>query len=135
MPAKSAIESNFFSTSARQAHDGAADHDVLSARQLGVEGGAERQHRRDAAGDPQLAVGGERHAADHLQQGRLAAAVAAQDADRIAAIDVEVDVAQHPERLVVGLPRAEHDLLQPVAAMSVELVGLAEVPGPDDDLR
>ena len=43
--------------------------------------------------------GGQLTAALHgPQEGRLATAVATQDADRIAAIDVEVDVAQYPER-------------------------------------
>jgi hypothetical protein len=120
---------------ALQPEHGAADHHVLAARQLEVEGRAERQHRRDAAVDPQLAVARQGHAADHLQQSRLAAAVAAQDADALAAPNLKVDVAQHPERLEVRFPPAEHDLLQPVVAPGVELVGLSEVLGVDDDIR
>ena len=96
---------------------------------------AQRQNRRDAAVDPQLAVARQGHAADHLQQSRLAAAVAAQDADALAAPHLKVDVAQHPERLEVRFPPAEHDLLQPVVAPGVELVGLSEVLGVDDDIR
>jgi len=75
------------------------------------------------------------HAADDLKQRGLAAAVAAQDADAFAAADLQVDVAQHPERLEVRLPPAERHLLQPVVATGVKLVGLPEVLGLDDDLR
>ena len=50
-------------------------------------------------------------------------------------IHLQADVAQYPERFVVGLPRAEHDLLQPVVPAGVELVGLPEVSGPDDDIQ
>ena len=53
----------------------------------------------------------------------------------IAAADLQVDVPQYPERLEVGLPPAEHDLLQPVIASGIELVGLPQVPGLDDDVR
>jgi hypothetical protein len=75
------------------------------------------------------------HATDDLEQRGLAAAVAAQDADALAAADLQVDVAQHPERLEVRLPPTEHDLLQPVVATGVKLVSLPEVLGLDDDLR
>jgi hypothetical protein len=49
--------------------------------------------------------------------------------------DLQVDVAQHREWLEVRLPPAECHLLQPVVAAGVELIGLPEVPGLDDDLR
>ncbi len=60
---------------------------------------------------------------------------AAQDADALALLHFEADVAQHPEGLEIRFPPAEQDLLQPVVAMSVELERLAEVLGLDDDLR
>ena len=80
-------------------------------------------------------MAGQSHAANHLQQGRLAAAVTAQDADALTTPHFEADVAQHPERFEVRLPPAEQDLFQPVVAVSVKLEGLAEVFRLDDDLR
>ena len=59
-------------------------------------------------------------AADDLQQRRLARAVAPDDADRLAARDVEADVAQRPELAVVLAARAGEHLLQPVARRRVK---------------
>ena len=120
---------------ALQPEHGAADHDILPARQFEVEGRAERQHRRDATSDTQLAVARQGHAADDLKQRGLAAAVTAQDADALATANLQVDVAQYPERFEVRPPPAKHDLLQPVVATGIKLVGLPEVLGLDDDLR
>src|ERR1700738_4620763 len=118
-----------------QPEHGAADHHVLAPRKLKIEGRAERQPRGYAAGPPELAMGRQGHAADHLEQGRLATAVAAEDADAFAAMDLEVDVAQHPEWLEEGLPPTEHDLFEPIVPTGVELVRLAEILGPNDDVR
>src|SRR4029453_9454732 len=89
----------------------------------------------DPALDPDLALGRLGHATDDLQQGGLAAAVAPDDAEALAALDLEADVLQRPERLVVGvLFRADQLLLHPVLRTVVELVGLGEVPRPDHNL-
>src|SRR5690606_6720797 len=73
-------------------------------------------------------------AADHLQQGRLARTVAADDADRLAAADVEGDVG---ERLEIPLPpRArEHELRQPLPGLVEHRVRLADAADADDHLR
>jgi hypothetical protein len=61
----------------RHPEDRAVDEDVLPAAQLGVEADADRDQRRDAPAHPHLPLGRGRDAAQHLQQGRLARAVAA----------------------------------------------------------
>src|SRR5918993_2947111 len=119
---------------ALQPEHGAADQHVLASRGLEVERRAERQHRGDPALDPDLALGRARHAADDLQQCGLAATVAPDDAQALAALDLEADVLQRPERLVIGvLLRAEQLLLHPVLRTVVKLVGLRELPRPDHD--
>ena len=81
---------------------------VLPAGEIGVETHAEFEQGGDAAGDMHAAGGGLGGAGDHLEQGALAGAVDADDADRLAGLDGEVDVLQHPLEAVA----------RPVAAAS-----------------
>ena len=82
---------------ARQAERGGVDLDALAAGHVGLEAGAERQQRRDAAAHRDVPFGRVGGAGDEAQQRRLARAVLPDDADGLAAMDVEADVAQRPE--------------------------------------
>ncbi len=85
---------------AGQAEHGAVDEDVLPARDLGVEAGAQLDQGGHAAGDRDAAGGGLEHAGDQLEQGGFARAVAADDAERLAPADGEVDVLQGGDGLL-----------------------------------
>src|SRR5690606_35640093 len=81
--------------------------DVLPAGQVRVEPGTQLEE----GGEPtaqQHAAGGRLHdPADHLQQGALAGAVGADEADGAAGVDTHVDVAQRPEVVLVLVGAAE----------------------------
>ena len=64
---------------------------------MGVEAGAEFQQCGNAASGLDVAAGGGQCAADHLQQSRFAAAIAADDTDGFALFDLERDVIECPE--------------------------------------
>ena len=74
--------------------------DVLPARQVLLEAGAELEEAGQLAPHGHLARGRLEHPADALEQRRLARAVAAEDADGLALPDRERHLAQGPE--VVG---------------------------------
>ena len=98
MSAKSTMASNLRSSSAlRHAEDGAVEEDVLAAGQLAVEAGADLEQRADAAVDPGRARGRLDDARQQLQKRALAGAVQADDADVLAAADLERRVPQRPE--------------------------------------
>ena len=81
---------------AAHAEDGAVQIDVLAAGQLRMEAGADLEQRADAAVDldaPRRRLGDARQ---DLQQRALAGAVAADDADDLAAPDLERHVAAAP---------------------------------------
>ena len=84
----------------RQPEHGAVDEDVLAPRDLRVEAGPELDQRGDAAGGLEAAGGRLEDAGDQLEQGRLARAVAADDAERLAARDLERDVLDRGDGLV-----------------------------------
>src|SRR6185312_6691759 len=70
----------------------------------------------------------------HLQQARLAGAVAPDDADGLALAHLETDVAQRPEFAEIGMRRpAQHPLharqdhlLEPVGGLRIDLVALGQ---------
>ena len=64
-----------------------------------MEAGADLQQRADAAVELGAAGGRLRDPREDLQQGALAGAVAADDADDLAALDLEGDVLEGPERV------------------------------------
>ncbi len=84
---------------ALHAQDGAVQVDVLASGELGVESGSDLEQAPDATSDPHLARAGLGDPAQDLEQGALARPVAPDDADRLARLDVEVDVFQRPESL------------------------------------
>ena len=103
------------------AEDGAVEIDVLPPGQLGMGAGADLQQAADAPADFDLAGGGGGDAREDLEQGALAGAVAADDAEDLALLDLEADVAQGPE----------------LAALAVAVVLLADLEpriGPAADL-
>ena len=75
-----------------------------------------------------LARGGLEHAADALEQRRLARAVAAEDADGLALLHVEGDVVEGPEVLdVLTLPAVDEPLLERVVLLVVQPEALGDV--------
>ena len=84
--AKATISSNLRWISARRhAEDGAVEVDVLAAGELGVEAGADFEQAADAAAEVDAAGGRLGDAAEDFEQRDLAGAVAADDADDLAA--------------------------------------------------
>ena len=79
------------------AQDRAVEVDVLAAGQLGVEAGAHLQQAGDPAVDLGAAAGRLGDAREDLEQRDLARAVAADDADDLALLDLEGDVLERPE--------------------------------------
>ncbi len=75
-----------------EAHHHAVEDDVLARRQLGVEADAELDERRQPAGHADPAGVGAVDARHDLQQRALARAVAADDPEELALVDVERDV-------------------------------------------
>jgi hypothetical protein len=74
---------------ALHAEHGAVQKDVLASAQLRVEAGADLEQRADAAADARVAGRRLGDAREQLQQRALACAVAADDADGLAARDLE----------------------------------------------
>ena len=64
------------------AEDRGVEEDVLAAGELGVEAGAGGDQAGDPAAGEHLAAVGPHHAVDQLEQGALAGAVEAHQADR-----------------------------------------------------
>src|SRR5438552_4071547 len=75
-----------------------------------MKAGAELEQRGEAAAHRDLALGRIGGAGDEPQERRLARAVLADDADGLAAMDVEADVAQRPELFrLLAPPREPHE--------------------------
>jgi hypothetical protein len=75
----------------------AAQEDVLTAGQLGMEAGPELEQAADPPPAAQRADRRARYPREDLQQRALACTVAADHADDVAAHDLEFDSAQRPE--------------------------------------
>ena len=84
------------------AEDRAVQEDVLAPCELGVESGADLEQGPHAAAEPRLAFGRRGDPGEDLEQGALAGAVVADDAHRLASLDLEAHVAQRPELLGPG---------------------------------
>ena len=78
------------------AEEGAGQADVLAAGQLGVEAGLDLDQRADIAADAHGAGVGVHHAGEQLEEGGLPGAVGADEPDRLAGRDGEIDVAERP---------------------------------------
>ena len=77
-----------------QAQDGGVDGDVFTPGEFGVEAGAQLQQCGDAPAHLHVAGAGMEGAADDLQQGGFACAVAPDDAEGLPAFELEGDVVQ-----------------------------------------
>ncbi len=124
---------------AAHAEDGAVEEDVLAARELGMEAGADLEQRGDAAAQAGAAGGGLGDAGKDLEERGLARAVAADDADDLAGRDIERDVAEGPELGLVRRGPAAEAVLEPgeflaqgSGADAAEMVALGEVADLDD---
>ena len=123
-----------------EAVDGAVHVDVLAPGEVGVEAGAQLQHRGDGAADLHRARVRRDDPRQQLQEGALARPVVAHDRHRLARADVEVDVVDRPEVLRGGAAAAQHGLLergvalvdQPEAARHPAQADLARAPGPSE---
>ena len=83
----------------RHAEDRAVQKDVFAAGQLRMKSGADFEQAGDAALDRDAALGRLGDARQDLQQGRFAGAVAADDAEDLASLDLEADIPERPELL------------------------------------
>ncbi len=120
---------------AGQSEHGAVEEDVFPSGELRVEARAELQQGGDAPVHLDPAAARRQRAADDLQQGGLARAVAADDADRLAAPHLEAHFAQGVELAVPG-PRVRKQLLQQaVVRLVVDGVALAHALDADGDFR
>jgi hypothetical protein len=118
-----------------EAEDAAVDEDVLASSELRVEAAAEFEQRRDVAAQRDGSLGRRHRAGEDLEQGALAAAVPADDADGLAAADGEVHVPQRPELAGPRSPQApEERVREPVLGPAPEHVALAEARGRRDDV-
>ena len=131
-----------------KSHHGAVEVDVLPPGELGVEAAAELEEGGDPALDAYGAFAGLQGAGNDLEEGGLAGAVAADDADGLAAADLEADIAQGVEVTVAlagflaqvltqparrqggggGVPRAD----EPARRALPDAIGLADVLDGDD---
>jgi hypothetical protein len=81
----------------RHAEDGAVQEDVLAPGQLGMETGSDFEQAGYSTVEFHSPARRLQNARQDLEQGRLSGAVATDDADDLAALDLEIDVAQCPE--------------------------------------
>jgi hypothetical protein len=92
-----------------------------------VEADPELDEGRQAAGDPDLAGVGAVDARQQLQQGALARAVAADDAEELALADLEGDPAQRPQVAEVAAGEGVDDpLFQRVDPLGGDAEGLLQ---------
>src|SRR5262249_2225816 len=81
----------------RHAAAGAVEEDAFAGGQLGVEAGADFEQAANAPVQLYGSLGRLRDAGKDLEQGALAGAVAADDADDLAAFDLEGDALEGPD--------------------------------------
>ena len=115
-----------------EAEERAAEQDVVAPGQLLVEAGAERQQPGDVAVDVDHALGRMDDPGEDLEERALAGAVRADDRQRLAVLDAQVDVAERPELLALAAP--EHLAERPADRRlpgEPQVVADAEVVGAD----
>ena len=104
------------------------DHHVVAGGEIGVEADPELDERRHAAVDVDVARVALVDAREALQQRRLAGAVAAHDAEELAGLDGERDVAQRAQLVEAAAPqRVQRTLLERVDPLARNLERLADV--------
>src|SRR5690606_8887345 len=94
---------------AGHAEDGAVEVDVLAAAEFGVKSGADLEQAGDAAAEDGASGSGFGDTAEELEEGALAGAVAADDAEDFAFVDGEGNIAQGPEVALVLLRELSTD--------------------------
>src|SRR5271156_3252366 len=82
--------------------DGAVQVDILAAGEIGVEAGAYFNQRRKLSGYGDVSAGGLHNAGNELEDGALACAVRADDAEGLAARELETDILKRPKILLGG---------------------------------
>ena len=90
----------------RHAKDSAVHEDILTPRHLPVEACADLKKGANTTVGTDSAGRGACDAAEELQQRTLAGTVLADDADHIALLDLEIDVAQRPDVFGVAACRS-----------------------------
>src|SRR5690606_26425833 len=80
-----------------QAENGAVEIDVLPAGEVLMEARTQLQQRADATAHRNPTLGGSQNSGDELQRRALAATVAADDAQALAPVKVEAEVAHCPK--------------------------------------
>src|SRR5262249_13118101 len=83
----------------RHAEDSAVEKNVLASGELGMKASADLEQAGDAAGDGDAPLARLGDARQDLQECRLASAIAADDAEHLAALNLEAHVLQRPEFL------------------------------------
>ena len=91
------------------AQDGAVEEDVLPAGEFGMEAGPHFEQAADAAADLDAALGGVGDLGEDLEQGALARAVAANDANDFAGRDIERNILESPDGVGFGRTCASSD--------------------------
>ena len=107
--------------------NGRRELDVLAAGELRIEARPELEDRGDAPMRDHRSRRRLQRAGDQLQERRLSRAVASENADRLARLDRQRDVAQRPEFRVELLASAQQRLQQAVLGLLVNLIALAEM--------
>src|SRR5262249_32845938 len=79
--------------------DGTIEKDVLTAGELVMETGSDFEQTRDTAAQEHPPLRRLRDPAEDLQQGALAGAVAADDTEHFAPLDLETHIVERPEYL------------------------------------
>ena len=95
----------------------AAHEDVLAPGVLQVKAGAQLQNGRNLAVNRHISLGFIQHPRQDLQQGALARAVPADDADHFAEFHLKGDIPQGPVPPVGGAP--QHHLLHQVHGLGI----------------
>lgn len=99
------------------AQDGAVEIDVFATGEFGMEAGADFQEAGDASVHGDLAGGWFGDAAEDFEEGGFAGAIASDDADAVALLDLEIDVFKCPEffefgAFAVGTERMSEALIE-----------------------
>ncbi len=115
------------------AEDRPVQHEVLEAGQVGVEAGAQLDHRGDPSADDDPAGGRREDSRDDLHQRALACTVGPDHSEDLPGIQMEGDIAKRPEVLVLDLAlcHADRELLDARRPVAGEPIDDRDVPHVD----
>ena len=114
-----------------EAEDGAVQVDVLAPRELRMEARAELEQRPDSAADRDPPLGRLHDPGDQAEEGRLARAVPADQADRPARLDCERDARERVDDRAAAPPAGDEHLLQRAHGLGVHAEATAGALDPD----